>query len=148
MKKELVFLLGIAAALTMFACEKQSIVGSPEAESLLLEKLYHEIDSLATLHPCTDSDEWRFTAVGEKACGGPAGYIAYSTQSDTAALLNKVANYTSFQRTYNEKWNVVSDCMFLAAPNGVACEDGEPKLIWDNKPDIQTLNEPRKPLAP
>ena len=135
MKKELAFLASIGMAMIMFACEKPSIVGNPEAESLLLEKLYHEIDSLAALYPCEDRAEWRFTAVGEKACGGPAGYIAYTTESDTAALLTKIANYTDFQRAYNQKWNVISDCMFVVAPNRVVCEDGKPKLIWDDQLD-------------
>lgn len=134
MKKEFTFLLGMALALIVFACEKQSFVGSPEAESLLLEKLYREIDSLAALSPCTDSEEWRFTAIGEKACGGPAGYIAYAVKSDTASFLNKVENYTNFQRAYNQKWDVVSDCMLLVPPSRVVCEAGKPKLIWDNQP--------------
>ncbi|GGG77381.1 hypothetical protein GCM10007415_06630 [Parapedobacter pyrenivorans] len=133
MKKAFAYLMSIGAALIMFACEKQSIVGNAEAESLLLEKLYQEIDSLAALHACEDRGEWRFTAIGEKACGGPAGYIAYAAESDTAAFLNKVATYTTFQRTYNKKWNVVSDCMFVVAPNRVVCEDGKPKLVWDDQ---------------
>lgn len=133
MKKTRLFLMGIGAALILFGCEKQLIVGSAEAESLLLEKLYHELDSLATLTPCEHNEKWRFTAVGEKACGGPAGYLAYSTDSDTTTFLAKVATYTNFQSAYNQKWNVVSDCMFVVAPSRVACENGKPKLVWDEE---------------
>ncbi len=113
------------------ACEKQSLMGSPEAESLLLERLYDEIDSLAASYPCHDVEEWRFTAVGEKACGGPAGYIAYSTAMDTAGFLNKVEIYTQLQRAYNIKWDVVSDCMFLTPPSHIICEENKAKLVWD-----------------
>lgn len=113
------------------ACEKQSMIGSPEAESLLLERLHHEIDSLASSYPCDDAAEWRFTAVGEKPCGGPAGYVAYSTELDTAVFLHKVEIYTQRQRSYNAKWNVVSDCLFLTPPSRVVCQDRKAKLVWD-----------------
>lgn len=122
------FLVALIAAM---ACEKQSMIGSPEAESLLLERLHHEIDSLAASYPCDDVAEWRFTAVGEKPCGGPTGYVAYSTEMDTAAFLHKVEVYTQRQRSYNAKWSVVSDCLFLTPPSRIVCQDGKAKLVWD-----------------
>ncbi|PPL00632.1 hypothetical protein SAMN05444682_108222 [Parapedobacter indicus] len=113
------------------ACEKQSMMGSPEAESLLLDRLHDEIDSLASAYPCHDAAEWRFTAVGEKPCGGPASYVAYYAKMDTANFLNKVEIYTERQRAYNIKWNVVSDCLFLTPPSHIVCEDGKAKLVRD-----------------
>lgn len=123
----------IVVLLVILACEKQTMIGSPEAESLLLERLYHEIDSIAGSVRCENPKEWRFTAVGEKACGGPAAYVAYSTQMDTTGFLNKVALYTEMQHVYNEKWDVVSDCLFLTPPARVICEDGKAKLVWDDQ---------------
>src|SRR5690606_30871658 len=103
--RRLTFLTGIFTALVaIVACEKQSMVGSPEAESLLLERLRNEIDSLASSYLCQDASEWHFTPVGEKPCGGPASYVAYSTKMDTVSFLNKVEIYTDRQRTYNVKW--------------------------------------------
>lgn len=126
------FLIGVFTALiAAVACEKQSMIGSPEAESLLLERLYDEIDSLASSYPCHDGSKWRFTAIGEKPCGGPAGYIAYSAEMDTAGFLNKVEIYTERQHTYNVKWNAVSDCMFLTPPSHIVCDEGKAKLVWD-----------------
>ncbi|SKB85042.1 hypothetical protein SAMN05660226_03421 [Parapedobacter luteus] len=131
MERKVTFLVGLVAVLMVFACEKQTIMGSPEAESLQLEALRQEIDSLAAQYPCEDVTEWRFTAIGEKACGGPAGYIAYTTEMDTVAFLEKVATYTELQKAYNSKWDVVSDCMLLLPPSRIDCEDGKPKLVWD-----------------
>jgi len=130
----------VAVALMVAACEKQAMVGSPELESIRLENLYRELDSLAGLYPCEDSGEWRFTAVGEKACGGPAGYLAYSTELDTVSFLDKVARYTDLQREYNVKWDVVSDCMFLTPPTGISCEGGEAKLVWSPDTTISSPN--------
>ncbi len=128
--RRLSFLIGIFTVLVAaVACEKQSMIGSPEAESLLLERLHNEIDSLASSYPCHDAAEWRFTAIGEKPCGGPAGYVAYSTEMDTAGFLNKVEIYTERQRVYNAKWNVVSDCAVLAPPSRIICDDGKAKLV-------------------
>jgi len=131
-KTRLKFLISVFTALiAAVACEKQSMIGSPEAESLLLERLHNEIDSLASSYPCHDAAEWHFTAIGEKPCGGPAGYVAYSAEMDTAGFLNKVEIYTERQRAYNVKWNAVSDCLFLTPPSRIICDDGKAKLIWD-----------------
>lgn len=132
--RNLTFLTGVFILLAAtVACEKQSMFGNPEAESLLLERLRHEIDSLASSYPCDDAAEWRFTAVGEKPCGGPTGYIAYSTEMDTAAFLSKVDLFTQRQRAYNAKWNVISDCLFLTPPSRIVCEGNEAKLVWDTE---------------
>ncbi|RQP17917.1 MAG: hypothetical protein EAS52_07205 [Parapedobacter sp.] len=131
---KLAFLTGIFTVLiVVMACEKQSMIGSPEAESLLLERLHDEIDSLAAAYPCDDVTNWRFTPIGEKPCGGPAGYIAYSAEMDTAGFLNKVELYTERQRAYNIKWNAVSDCMFLTPPSRIVCEEGKAKLVRDTE---------------
>lgn len=132
--RRLTFLMGIFTVLVAaMACEKQSMVGSPEAESLLLERLYDEIDSLASSQPCYDPAKWHFTSIGEKPCGGPAGYIAYSAEMDTVGFLNKVELYTERQRAYNVKWNAVSDCLFLTPPSRIVCEDDKAKLVWDGE---------------
>ncbi|SEL74980.1 hypothetical protein [Parapedobacter koreensis] len=131
MYRKLIFLTGLCTIMIALACEKQTLMGSPEAESLQLEALRQEVDSLAAQYSCADVEQWRFTAIGEKACGGPAGFIAYSTQMDTTAFLIKVATYTELQKEYNRKWDVVSDCMLLLPPDRIICEGGKPKLVWD-----------------
>lgn len=132
MKSGLV-IFGLIIVAVIAACEKQLIPGNPEGESLQLQALYREIDSIAGLYVCDDVEEWQFTAIGDKPCGGPTGYIAFSSRLDTASFLNKVETYTNLQREYNLKWDVVSDCMYVTSPSRIICEDGKPKLVWDSQ---------------
>lgn len=136
MKSGLV-VFGLMMVIAIAACEKQLMPGNPEEESLQLQALYKEIDSLADLYLCADVEEWQFIAIGDKPCGGPAGYIAYSSQLNTADFLNKVETYTNLQREYNIKWDVISDCTYITPPSYVICEAGKAKLIWDDPLDVE-----------
>lgn len=114
------------------ACEKdtQLLTGTREGDEEKLRKLREKIDSLSLMYPCNDASEWRFTAIGAKACGGPTGYVPYSTEMDTADFLKKVDEYTALQDAYNREYNIASDCAYVTAPSRVVCEDGKPKLVW------------------
>lgn len=90
-----------------------------------LEELSKEIQSLSESVSCTNSSEWRFTPMGSKACGGPIKYIAYH-QSIEEKFLDLVTQYTKLQAEYNQKNNVISDCMLVAPPRSVTCEGNKP----------------------
>lgn len=104
-----------------------------EQESQKLDQMYQEIIalSLVTTEACTNSDDWAFTAIGHKSCGGPTGYIAYSLKIDTAAFLKKVENYTKAQKEFNIKWGIPSTCEMAIPPTGVSCVDGKATLVFD-----------------
>ncbi|NMH89807.1 lipocalin-like domain-containing protein [Flavivirga algicola] len=95
-----------------------------------LMDLFDEIYQLSISVSCTDSADWTFTAYGAKACGGPQGYIAYSTQIDTAAFLQKIEVYTNLEKAYNIKWGIASTCDLPKQPKGVVCENGFPVLKY------------------
>ncbi|MBF4463839.1 hypothetical protein [Flavobacterium sp. LC2016-12] len=97
-----------------------------------LGKMYREILSLSKINSelCTDSDQWDFTAIGSKACGGSAGYIAYSKKIDKTEFLAKVKTYTDAEAAFNTKWNVVSTCDVVSPPTSIECIDGKPKLSY------------------
>ncbi len=90
-----------------------------------LEELGKEIQAYSDAIPCTNSSEWRFTPMGSKACGGPIKYIAYH-QSIEEKFLDLVTQYTKLQSEYNQKNNVISDCMMVASPRSVTCEGNKP----------------------
>jgi hypothetical protein len=94
-----------------------------------LEELGKEIQALSESVPCTNSSEWRFTPMGSKACGGPIKYIAYH-QSIEKKFLDLVTQYTKLQAEYNQKNNVISDCMLVAPPRAVTCEGNKPILSY------------------
>ncbi len=99
---------------------------SQEEENEYILQLFTEIETLANSQTCTDSSEWKFTAYGSKACGGPVGYIAYADNIDTVLFLEKIEEHESAQQAYNQKWGIISDCSVPAQPSGIRCEDGEP----------------------
>lgn len=95
-----------------------------------LTNLYNKISSLSKDKKCTNVNDWKFTAYGSKACGGPQGYITYSTKIDTTAFLQKVKEYTKAEKTYNKKWGIVSTCDITQKPKSVECKNGYPVLKY------------------
>lgn len=108
-----------------FSCNKND-EPSQEQEAENLHQKLSEIEALANSVDCIDSSEWEFTSYGEKACGGPVGYIAYSKTIDTIIFLQKIEEHRSAQHRYNENWGEMSDCMTPAEPTNVICENGLP----------------------
>lgn len=99
-----------------------------EIEHRALMDVYNEIYALAYSQPCSNSEDWTYTAYGAKACGGPQGYIPYSKKIDTVAFLQKVENYTQTEKSFNIKWVVVSDCALVNPPNSIECRNNYPVL--------------------
>ncbi len=117
------------------ACEKKTrlLTGTREGDEEKLRELREKIDSLSLMYSCSDASEWRFTAIGAKACGGPTGYVPYSTKLDTAAFLRMVETYTALQDAYNREHGIASDCAYVTPPSHVVCEDGKPKLVREGR---------------
>ena len=101
-----------------------------EIEHRNLMDLFNEIQNLSYSVSCSDADDWLFTAYGAKACGGPQGFIAYSSLIDTVSFLQKIETYTQAEKDFNFKYGVVSDCSIPNAPISVACENGYPTLKY------------------
>jgi hypothetical protein len=97
------------------------------AEELLVSQT--EIIRLSESVPCTNASEWKFTPMGNKACGGPARYIAYH-QSIERNFLDLVERFTALQKAYNEQNNVLSDCMLVGPPRTIQCESNKPVLVY------------------
>ena len=97
------------------------------AEELLSAQA--EIIRLAESVPCTNASEWKFTPMGNKACGGPARYIAYH-QSVEREFLDLVNRFTPLQKAYNEKNNVISDCLLVGPPRTIQCEANKALLVY------------------
>lgn len=114
--------------LICLACEDETV--SQEQEEQQLEALFDGIQEMANSKDCEDSSNWTFTAYGQKACGGPVGYIAYSTQIDTAHFLDKVDEHRAAQQEFNEKWGIASDCSVPQEPDDVICENGDPSFVY------------------
>jgi len=115
--------------LSFFSCEKSETQGQT-ADRNALDKLRNQIEDMVKDIPCEDSSEWSFTALGDKPCGGPTDYLAYPSTIDQDEFLGLIERYNEEEKSYNKKYNIVSDCMGYLPPNGVACKDGKPVLTY------------------
>lgn len=101
-----------------------------EKEHQILMDLFNEIESIANSIDCSNSNDWTYTAYGSKACGGPQGYIAYSTQINEVDFLKKVKKYTKSEDEFNIKWGIISTCDFPQPPVKIVCENGRSILKY------------------
>ncbi|MDN3607618.1 hypothetical protein [Kaistella yonginensis] len=99
-----------------------------EDDQAQMKKLINEIDSLINTETCTDAAEWKFSAIGSKACGGPNSYIAYPVKLENA-ILPKIAEFTSMQSAFNMKYGLMSDCAMVLPPAEIKCDNGKAILI-------------------
>jgi len=129
MKKQILLLSTVIGLFFMASCKDNHESQRPDDEKKLTA-LYADIQKMAQQIKCENAGDWKFTAIGSKACGGPTGFVVYSIKLDTTVFLQKVRSYTAQQDAFNKKWGVSSDCMAVLPPKGVACEDGKPKFIY------------------
>lgn len=114
-------------------CTPTSVItekATKDEDNVVLSQLFKEIESLSNSKTCDNAGQWLFTPIGEKACGGPSGYIAYSSQIDVACFLKKVEHYTAQTKKYNAKYGLMSDCLITPSPKSVSCENGKPILVY------------------
>ena len=62
---------------------------------------------------------------GSKACGGPQGYLLFSSETDIPALQKMVEKHREAEATYNKQNRITSDCSIPVPPEKLACEDGK-----------------------
>ncbi len=94
------------------------VASAPEPESA---RLAREVSALIGPAACTSTAQCRTVPIGAKACGGPAGYLAWSTQGTDAATLTALATRQSeAQKRENESSGMRSNCAMVMDP-GAAC---------------------------
>ena len=101
-----------------------------EEDTANLGKLFNEITAISESKPCTDASKWRFVAFGTKACGGPVGFIAYSSEINVNDFLSKIKEYTDLQNQMNKKCGIISDCSIPPTPKGIVSENNKPIFIY------------------
>lgn len=95
---------------------------TPEQE---MKRLYADILTFTQDKSCSDSSVCKVIAIGAKPCGGPTGYLIYSSSNvDEAILLSKVKAYNDWNTKYNKEKNLFSDCSIPPEPKP-DCVDGK-----------------------
>lgn len=87
------------------------------AHLALWKKIQEEIGTAE----CDNASQCRTMPVGHKSCGGPEGYVAYSTKAgNTERLLALGEQYAAARKTENERSGILSNCMVERDP-GATC---------------------------
>jgi len=125
MKKSISKLILVPLCLLLFStqCEDDIPLLTQENEQQKLAALKAEIENLASTSICGDTFECKFIAFGSKPCGGPWGYLVYSTSIDEEELENMVEGYKRKETIYNAEWRITSDCAVNNRPVSVNCEN-------------------------
>ncbi len=101
---------GLALALVLPACAAPTAPASAPAT----------VDALIGEARCDSQAQCRTIAVGAKACGGPAGYRAWSVLgTDETALRRLAEQQAQAQREANAKAGLMSNCAMVADPGAV-----------------------------
>jgi hypothetical protein len=120
-------LLGLLSALGAMAvcgCSAAAASGPaaasqdrPGASSALAVQLQQQIGDA----PCSSDDQCHTVAWGEKACGGPERWVAWSTQTIDAKTVNDLARRLAEARKADHlRAGAVSTCLIQADP-GARC---------------------------
>ena len=73
---------------------------------------------------CTSDSQCQVLPIGARACGGPAGFLAWSnTKTDAGELQGLAERYKAEQQASNQASGRMSTCIALTAP-AVACRAG------------------------
>jgi len=127
----IIYLLLFGLFLTL-SCKKEKTKSKVEDEKQL-QQLMLQITTLAETSKCGDNTEIFTVTVGEKACGGAKIYIPYTNSIDVDQLKNLTTKYTSLEKAYNKKWNIVSDCALTLPPKSITCQSGKLVVEYWNK---------------
>ncbi|NCT83207.1 MAG: hypothetical protein GXC94_08700 [Comamonadaceae bacterium] len=107
------------------SCAQPPIAAPAETES---QRLGRELRALIGPAACSADSQCRTIAVGAKACGGPAGYAAWSTLGSDAQRLTELARrQAEAQRREIEASGMASNCAMVTDP-GAACVAGRCQL--------------------
>lgn len=116
----MVGLLGCASAVSGPADEQAANASSPRAaEALVLSKINAAIGEA----PCQNDDQCRTIGLGATACGGPAAWQPWSTQTNGQGETLKALTeqYARLQRQRQSQDGMVSTCRYIQNP-GAQCQ--------------------------
>jgi hypothetical protein len=108
--------------------ERPADENSQKYDQAQLDKIKASIETEISKEKCADANEWTFAPMGAKACGGPQSYVAYPKKLE-ATILPKINDYTEKVKAFNQKYNIMSDCMMIMPPTSIKCVNGKAELV-------------------
>ena len=111
---------GLGVLLVLGACQAQTGVATAAGgteETALLARIQAAVGEAG----CSSDAQCRTLPIGEKACGGPERWMAWSTTSPKADQLPAwAAELATLARQRNQRSGMVSNCQYLPDP-GTVC---------------------------
>ena len=110
---------GLGVLLVLGACQAQTGVATAAGgteETALLARIQAAVGEAG----CSSDAQCRTLPIGEKACGGPERWMAWSTTSPKADQLPAwAAELATLARQRNQRSGMVSNCQYLPDPGAV-----------------------------
>lgn len=93
-----------------------------------------QIQAMIGKAECTSDSQCQVLPIGAKACGGPAGFLAWSNAKTSAGELQALAErYKTEQQAGNDSSGRISNCRVLTPPPAACrantCQLGEAQLV-------------------
>lgn len=109
--------LAAAVALAAVGCEKNPAAPTVVYDRPSLDARYKAITDMIGLPVCSTSLQCSSVAVGAKPCGAPRRYLVYSdVDVNERELRRRTADLFAFEREYNTRNGIVSDCIVPHPP--------------------------------
>ena len=113
-------LLALAGA----ACAGTPPAGAPDAGADSAAALWQQIQAATADAACDGPQHCHSIAIGNKACGGPERYLAWSSKRDDGTRLRALAaRHAALRKQEDERAGLLSNCMAVQDP-GAGCHAG------------------------
>jgi hypothetical protein len=90
---------------------------SQQSDAELLEELRRMIELEIGIPYAKEPTQCKLIPFGSKPCGGPWGYLVYSTlKTDESRLKQLVSDFNQLQKKMNEERKILSDCAIASQP--------------------------------
>lgn len=117
-------LLSFSIFVGIFSSCEQLAALEQEITKEQLDQQLVAIEALIEEGNCKKDGECQFIPYGSKACGGPQGYLIFSSNVDRDELQKRVDIYTKAEAAYNKQEGIMSDCSIPPEPAKLGCVDG------------------------
>jgi hypothetical protein len=91
--------------------------GSQQSDAQRLEEFRRMIEQEIGIPAAKEPIQCKLIPFGSKPCGGPWGYLVYSTlKTDESRLKQLVSDFNQLQKKMNEESKISSDCAIAPEP--------------------------------
>jgi hypothetical protein len=108
---------GIVPVLSLLLLLAGDPVASQQSDADRLEELRRMIERVIGIPSANEPSQCKLIPFGSKPCGGPWGYLVYSTlKTDESRLKQLVSDYNQLQKKMNDEGKILSDCAIAPEP--------------------------------